>query len=134
MNVPAIAVLLFGIGPYWSIAPDGSVIVVTPLEESPVVEIVIEEPPPVKTVSVKLGRHHPWPHGNCLMCLGNHVVQRHGHDKTYLDEIGSGQWGALHDRDHNTPGFRHGSKPRGTGYYPGTSRQVRWRPFWRFRR
>ena len=125
-------ILALAIGPYWSIAPDGSLIVVTPPVDRSNVVIVIEEPPPTKTLTRKPGPRHAWPHGNCLMCLGNHSCQQHGYNKTYLDSIGSARWGVLHDNDHNTPGFKHGSKPRGKGYYPGSNTQRRFR--WRWRR
>lgn len=130
MNILSIATLLLGISPYWSIAPDGSLIVVTPLA---VVEISIEEPPPTSEVVRIPGPRHAWPHGSCLMCLGNHAVQRHGYDKSYLDKIGSSQWGTRHDNDHNTPSFKHGATPRGTGCYSGGTRSRR-RLFGRWRR
>ena len=125
-------ILTLVLAPYWSIAPDGSLIVVTPPVDRSTVEIVIEEPPPTKTLVRLPGPRHPGPHGSCQMCLANHTLQRHGYNKTYLDSIGSAAWEILHSNDHNTPGFRHDSKPSGKGYYPGNSRQRRFR--WRWRR
>lgn len=130
MNILSIAALLLGIGPYWSIAPDGSLIVVTPLA---VVEIAIDEPPPTGKVVRIPGPRHAWPHGSCLMCLGNHAAQRHGYNRTYLDSIGSKCWGTLHDNAHNTAGFRHNAQPRGEGYYSGGA-TTRRRFFGRWRR
>lgn len=130
MNSLLITVALLA-GPYWSIAPDGSLIMVTP---PAVVEIVIDEPPPTGKVVRIPGPRHAWPDWPCEMCLGNHAIQKHGYDKTYLDKIGSSQWGRLHDNSHNDAAFLgHGSQPRGTGYYSGGS-TARRRLFGRWRR
>ena len=108
-------ILVLAVAPYWSIAPDGSLIIVSPPADPFAIEIIIEEPPPTKTLVRKPGPRHAWPHAGCGMCLGNRLIASHGYDKSYLDAIGSAKWGVLFDNDLNTPGFKPGSKPSGKG-------------------
>lgn len=125
-----LVIAVLGAGPYWSIAPDGSLIVIVPprVETTPVV-IVIAEPPSTETLTRLPGPHHPWPHGRCEMCLGNHLIASHGHDQSYLNSIGSPRWGVRHDNDHNASDYAgHRSKPSGQGGYSGGG-TGRWQPF-----
>lgn len=108
--------LILAIGPYWSIAPDGSLIVVTPPSDPPMIEIVIDEPPPTKTIVRLPGPRHPGPHGSCQMCLAEHLKVSHGYDRSYINAVTYRQIGVLHDNSHNSPMFSgHGSKPAGKG-------------------
>ena len=136
MNAVLLVTCLLGVGPYWSVASDGTLIVVVPLVEVRQVEVLIEEPRSTGKLMRLPGPRHPGPHPGCGMCIGNHVLQSHGVDREYLDRIGSSQWVVLHDNLHNDSAFQgHGSKPSGHGStYGASSSKIRWQLFGRFRR
>ena len=87
----AVLVLLGGqVEAHQATAPDGSV-----------AEVRLYAPQaPVALVRIP-GPMWPGPHGDCLMCLGNHLLGGHGMSYAYLQWIGYHQWQTLHDNLHN---------------------------------
>jgi len=52
---------------------------------------------------------------NCLMCIGNHLIEEHGILYNYLQKIGYTQWQTLHDNLHNSKEFiNHLKSPKDT--------------------
>lgn len=47
------------------------------------------------------GPKHAGPHGNCGMCLGNHLIGNHKISRTRLDDVGYKRWQTIHDNAHN---------------------------------
>ena len=58
---------------------------------------------------------HSLPGCNCLMCVGNHLIQIHGQAETYLRQIGFDAWPACHNNQHNDPSLAGAVEP-GEGY------------------
>ena len=52
------------------------------------------------TIERNPGPSHAWPHGNCLMCLGNSLMSR-GYSYAYLNSVGYQNWGTLWDNSFN---------------------------------
>lgn len=73
------------------------------------------------------------PHGDCLMCLGNHLIGGHDISLDYLYKINYSQWEILHSNLHNDKNFKghvyedaavigYGGVPAPNGYYSGRRR------------
>ena len=75
------------------------------------------------------------PHGDCLMCLGNHLIGGHDISLDYLYKINYSQWFLLHNNLHNDKNLKghvyedaqvigYGNVPAPGGSY------IRGRGFW----
>lgn len=67
------------------------------------------------------------PDGDCLMCLGNHLIGEHYQAYDYLMKLGYSKWQILHDNLHNDPSFKGqvGNDSPTIGYGQGRGRLFR---------